>query len=800
MSNLIQDLQYGLRALARKPRFTIVMVLTLALGIGANAGVFTLVNSVLLRPLPLAEPDRVAIVYERNLPRGQDRNVVSALNFDAWRTRSESFASLAAVAYDNFIVTGEDAPPEKISGSLVNAELFAVMGVDPLLGSVFAATDDRPGAGDVAVLRHRFWIRRFGGDPDVIGQPLRLDGKTYTVVGVMPPGYLFPESADVWLPIAFSTEDLEDTGRYLHVLGRLRPGVAVAQAQTEMDLIATQLEETRPESNAGWRTSVIPLAEDLVGEARPALLVLMAAVGFVLLIACANVAHLLFVQSADRFKEMAIRSAMGASRRRIVRQLLTENGLLVLAGGILGVVLAYFAVDFLIGVGSELVPPERGVVVDARVLLFTLAVLVATALLCGAAPALRLSRTREVSTLKEGGRGTSRDRGTQRIYKSLVVTEMALALVVLIGAGLMLRSFQELRRVDFGFDAENLLVVPFSLPSFDYPDVERKEAFFHEVRGRLESLPGVRSVSAVNYLPPTWPAPASSFSIEGRPQPPSGEEPVADFRVVMPGYFETMGIAMLQGRDVTADDIPDKPFVAVVNKTMADSFWPGGNAIGQRFEILDEVVEVVGVSADVIHRGIRLEARPLVYFAYAQNRSGYARLLVRCDGEAAQQIPAIRSQVWAVDKNVPLDGIELMTQRLAGLAKESRARSVLLGAFAVVAVLLASMGIFSVMASAVAGRVQELGIRLALGAPRTSVLKMIMSEGLRLALTGVALGVAGSLALTRFMSSLLYGITAHDPATFALVALLALAVAISASYLPARRATRVEPIQVLRYE
>jgi len=804
-----QDVRYGLRSLAKNPGFTAVAVLALALGIGANSAIFSVVNAILLRPLPYKDPDRLVMVWEDRSKNGYPRDTPAAGNFHDWREQNQVFEGMAAVANQSFNLTGS-GEPERVDGRRVSANLFQLLGVEPLHGRRFLPEEDQPGAGRVVVLSHGLWQRRFGSDPQVLGSQLTLDGESHTVVGVMPADFRFPSPEDqMWVPIAFNSQEAANRGRhFLQVYARLKPGVGLEQARAEMDTIAARLQQQYPNSNTNVGAAVVPLHEQLVGDIRPALLLLLGAVGFVLLVACANVANLLLARAAARQKEIALRLALGASRARLLRQFLTESLLLALLGGASGLLLALWGVNLLRSFIPESVSQASTVSVDSSVLAFTLLVSVLTGLVFGLAPASQTSGFNLNETLKEGGRDSAAGRRGGRVRSLLVVAEVAVSLVLLIGAGLLINSFLRLRGVDPGFRTDNLLTMKVVLPKTKYPDHARRSAFYTELLGRVAALPGVNSAAVTTNLPLTFKGNSMGVSIEGRPDPGPGQRPSVVTRVVSPDYFRTMGIGLLQGRQFGRDDRADTTSVAVVSETLARRFWPGEDPLGKRLTPgpatstnPDDWITVVGVARDVRQFELDADPKPQMYLSYEQ--AGFFEpgdLVVSTAVDPLGLAGAVRQAVWQVDRDQPVSDVRTMSDILSASLARQRFSTLLLALFAAVALALAAVGVYGVMSYTVARRTHEIGIRMALGARQRDVLRLAVGQALRLVAAGVAVGLAGALLLTRVMASQLYGVSATDPVTLVTITLVLVCVALLASYVPARRAARVDPLIALRYE
>ena len=807
LADFLHDLRYAIRQQRKNPAFTIVAVITLALGIGANTAIFSVVNTILLQPLPYKDPERLVLVWEENAKQGYPTDTPTAANFGDWRDQNQLFEGMAAMAPDSFNLTGS-GDPERLEGRRVSASFFPLLGVDPHIGRAFTAAEDQPNSGHVVLLSYGLWQRRFGGDAGVVGKTLNLNGAGYTVVGVMPPRFQFPTPDDeVWVPIAFTQEQAADrNSHYLKVLGRLKPGVTLAQAQAEMSTIATRLQQQYPKTNTDLGAVITPLHEQIVGDIKPALLILLGAVGLVLLIACANVANLLLARAAVRQKEIAVRVALGARRRRLIRQFLTESVLLSTLGGLVGLAIAYGGLVVLKSFIPENISQARAISIDYKVLGFTLLVSVATGLVFGLAPAIQAVRFNQIETLKEGGRDAATGGSGKRLRSLLVMAEVAISLVLLIGAGLLINSFLRLRNVDPGFRAENLLTMKIVLPEPKYEKWKMRSTFYSDLIQRVQSLPGVKSAAVTTNLPLYSQGNSIGVSIEGKPEPPPGQELIVTTRIISNGYLDTMSIPLLKGRQLTDQDTDNSQNVAVVSETMASRFWPGEEVVGKRVSIgkvrsPEDWIQVIGVAKDVRQFELNDDPKPQMYLTYRQFGFFDAQdLVVKTDVDPASMASAVRKAVWEIDKDQPISNIRTMETILAESIARQRFSMLLLAIFAGVALVLAAVGIYGVMSYSVAQRTHEIGIRMALGAQTMTVLKLAIGYGLKLVLAGIAIGLIAAFALTRVMSTLLFGVTATDPTTFALISLLLIAVAAIASYIPARRATRVNPIIALRYE
>jgi putative ABC transport system permease protein len=801
MNTLWQDLRYGARMLLKQPGFSLIAVITLALGIGANTAIFSVVNAVLLRPLPYKEPERLMTVWETFIHLGNVQNPVAPSNFNDWREQSRSFEDLVAYSTNPVSLT-EAGEPEKATALYSGDGLLRLLGVEPVLGRAFAPGEiTQPGELKIIVIGHSLWQRRFGGEAGVIGKQVRIDGHPVTIIGVMPPSFQFPSSAiDLWVPTKMSPA-VSGTrqAHYLRVLGRLKPNVTEQQARAELEAIAARLREQYPESNRYIGAGLVPLHENLVGDVRRALLTLLAATGIVLLIACVNVANLLLARAAARYKEIAVRLAVGAGRWRIVRQLLTESALLAALGGAAGLLLTLWGVPVLVALIPASIAQAKAASVDTSVLLFTFGVALLTAVIFGLVPALQATKPNLNEALKEGTRETT---GTGRGWtrSALVIAEIALALVLLIGGGLLVRSFARLSSVEPGFRADHLLTLEVFPPYSKYPDTTKRAAFYDELLRRVEALPGVETAGVVTFLPVKGDLGEMTWITE---QPAAPKVIGAVPRMISASYFRTMGIPLVAGRAFEATDIASAPGVAVINETMARAAWPGQNPVGKRMKMGVETqpwLTIVGVVKDVRFR-LGMLPRPQAYVPYTQSPAfGPRDLVVRTQTDPLSLAAAVRQAVWAIDKDQPVANVSTMDQLLADSLDRPRFNTLLLAVFSVVALLLAAIGIYGVMSYTVTQSTRELGIRLALGAQARDVLKLVVGQGAMLALLGVAVGVLGAFALTRLLTTLLYEVTATDPLIFVGGSVLLIVVALLACYLPARRATKVDPLVALRCE
>ncbi|MFL6234885.1 MAG: ADOP family duplicated permease [Thermoanaerobaculia bacterium] len=814
LETLAQDVRYAGRMLAKRLGFTAVAILTLALGVGANTAIFSVVEAVLLRPLPYRHAGRVVVMWENNRAHPGRHNVVSPVNFLEWRDQARSFDEMAVFLDQPLSLTGV-GEPEEVPAQLVTPNLFALLGAAPELGRAFTPEDAKEGKRpSVAVLSHGLWQRRFGGAPDVIGRTVSLNGRAVSVIGVMPDGFkwFIKESsrssrpAELWLPLALSDQyrDRTKMGHFMQAAARLAPGVPPEKARAEMDTIASRLESQYVEYDKGWGVTLVPLRDQLAGEIKPALLVLLGAVGFVLLIACVNVANLLLARAAGRHKEIAIRSAMGAGRRRIIRQLLTESLLLSLLGGALGLLLSLWSVRALVALSPEHLIGDGEVGLNLPVLAFTLAASLLTGALFGLAPALEASRVKLNESLKESSRGNAGSPRGRRLRDALIVAEVGLALVLLVGAGLMVRSFVRLQAVDPGFDASRLLTLRVALPSVRYPDDAKAKAFFGQAVASLRTLPGVLSASAVSELPFATLGSATSFTIEGRPTPAPGEELDTDVRVVDEEYFRAMRIPVLAGRTFTAQEAAEDRKKCVINQSLARVYFPGENPVGKRITVVmsdnPTPTEIVGVVGDARYARLEGDLRPMVYWTPPQLTYSSMTLLLRTAGDPEDLAAPARRAIQAIDKDLPVADVRTMEDWISESVARTRFGTLLLGAFALLALTLAAVGIYGVMSHSVAQRQNEIGVRMALGARAGDVLWLVIRQGLARVLVGVGLGLLGALALTRVLASLLYGVSATDPLTFLGLALLLTAVSWIACYIPARHAARVDPLIAMRYD
>ncbi|MCU1303407.1 MAG: efflux pump, inner rane subunit [Candidatus Sulfotelmatobacter sp.] len=815
MRGIFQDIRFSLRQFRKSPGFAAVAVVTLALGIGANTAIFSVVNGVLLRPLAFKDAGRLVRVWHvppaKSFP-GMPTFSVSAANYLDWERQNQVFEGMAIYSFRGFILTGSDKP-EQVDACSASSGFFSTLGIQPMLGRVFTPEEDQAGRSNVVVLSHRLWQERFGGNRDIVGHNINLDGQSYLVAGVMPVSFQFPDFAQMWTPMAWTDKERAVRGEHHSVVvARLKPGVDLKQAQAAMNTISSRLEQQYPEDNKGWGAVVVPLHDDLVSDVRPALLVLLGAVAFVLLIASVNVANLALARTFGRQKEIAIRTALGASSARILRQVITESVLLALAGGALGLTYAHAGVRLIMAFLADKLSHSVEVKLDAKVLAFTAIISVVAGILAGVLPALRLSRGNVSQSLKQGLGRTDADSSGHGTRSILVVLEVALSLMLLVGAGLMIRSFQRLHAVNPGFDSHNVLTMSAMVSRAKFPEPSQQAGFFRQVLQRVRRLPGVESAGVIDDVPLDNGGSHQPVAIEGRPILPMSEQPEVDVRLSTPGYMSALRIPILRGRDFSDTDLAGRPTVVLISESMARQFWPNEDALGKRLTLTffpDAVREVVGVVGDVKMDGLdQTRPSPTLYFPLEQIsapanggwKSFPMTLVVRSASGSAGMATAVSNAVHDVDREMPLRDILNMDDLVANSLSQQRFNMLLLGAFAGLALLLAGGGIYSVLSYSVRRRVREIGIRLALGARVGDVLRMVVVEGLKPALLGMAIGAAGALALGRVLSSLIYEVKPADPITFFAVTGLLAAIALFASVIPAYRATKVDPMTALRYE
>jgi len=807
---VIQDIRYAVRKLSRTPAFTAIAALTLALAIGATTAIFSVIDAVLLKPLPFRDPERVVRVT--NIRDG-NRMVSSVPDFLDIRTQSKSYSSVAPIDPQAAMNLTGGSEPERVQAARVGATFWSLLGVTPALGRGFAPNEDSQSAGRTVVLSDGLWNRRFGADRRVVGKTIALDGNTYTVIGVAPPQFSFPDRPDVWIPLVFGKDDLNPEGRGAHwmgIIGRLAPNVTVAQATSELVTITRRLEQQYPESNTNMTGAVIPMQEYMVGDVRPALYVMLGAVAFVLLIACANVANLLLVRAASRESEMAVRTALGAGSWRIVRQLVIESVLLAVVGGVLGTLLALWGVDLLLAMAPQGLPRINEVTVNASVLLFTAGVTALTGVVFGLFPALHAARANVSGMLKDGMRGSSGGVASRRARNMLVMTEMALAVVLLVGAGLLIRSFGKLLAVDPGFRAERVVTFAIAAPATKYGQYAERRVLASNLMERMKRVPGVQGAAIVTGMPLSNIMMRTTAHIVGTPAERPAERKATDVAMVTPGYFSTMGISLVSGRDFTDRDGSGAPVVAIVNHEFVKRYFPNENPIGKHIELGWEQDtastggnmtlggEIVGVVGDVKRRGLSQEVFPETYASFMQPTFSSFSVVVRSTADPSTVMAAIRAQVRELDRDLPLSELRQVKELVAASVSRPRFYTTILGVFASIALILAAVGIYGVISYAVSLRTRELGIRIALGASGRQVSGLVLQQGVGLAIAGVLIGGAGAYWLTRLLSKLLFRVSATDPLTFLGVAVLLTAIAAVASFVPARRAARVDPLLAMR--
>lgn len=806
METVLADIRYAGRMLIKRPVFTAVAVVTLALGIGANTAIFSVVNAVLLNPLPYANPSELTLIWLQHPTTNQFQQPASFPDFSDWQAQSQSFERIVAMRTVAVNFTDGDEP-ERVTGARVSAGFLSMLRVSPVAGRDFLETETQPGGTPVALIGYKLWQERYGGDASLIGRAVSIDSTSYTIVGVLPRSFYYPTpDTQIYLPLIQGKNETARGSRFLRVTARLKPGVPLREAQAEMDVIAGRIAEQYPDSNAGVGVQLVPLHEQVVGKIRPALMILFGAAGCVLLIACANVANLLLARASARRAELAVRTALGASRLRLIRQLLTESVLLSSIGGFLGMLLAMWGVPSLTSISASSIPRVDEVSVSFNALLFTLAVSLATGILFGVAPALQSSSKRLIENLKEGRRGATSGAVHQRLLKLLVAAEVAIAVVLLAGAGLMVRSFISISGVNPGFNPQNVFTIGIGLTQSIYSDVQQQARFYERLTEKVSAIPGVVSAAGINRIPLLGFNASTSFTFQGKPVQ-GGTEPTADCRIATPNYFKTMGIPLLKGREFSERDAKDSPEVVIINQAMAEQFLPGEDPIGKRLQIYPNPQrwrEVVGVAGDVKLLGLDADINPALYVPVPQNpyaaamRSSF--LAVRTSGDPVSVTAAIRSEMKKVDNGVPVAQMRFLEDIVDDSVAPQRLNMWLLVAFAGLAALLAAVGIYGVMAYSVTERTHEIGVRMALGAGSADMLLMVMVDGAKVTSAGVIAGLAAAFALTRVMSSLLYKVSAADPITFAGISAVIVFVSLLASYIPARKASRVDPMVALRYD
>jgi predicted permease len=803
LDNLRRDFSYSLRVLLKSYAFTLVVVLTLALGIGANTAIFSFANGILLRPLPYPQSDRLAVINETALKRGIDSMSVSFPNFLDWREQNTVFENIGVYFGSNrFSLIGAGEPVE-IRGSRISHGLLETLRVSPQLGRTFTANEDRPDEDAVVILGHNLWQRTFGGDPNIVGQMITISNRPRTVIGVMPKGFRFPEVSDLWVPLALTTKTFTRNDHGLSAIARLKEGVTISGAQAEMSTIAARIEQQNPVTNEGLGVIVTSLHEKLASDYREGLLILLGVVGFVLLVACVNVANLMLGRATARQKEFALRAALGAGRWQIMRQVFIESLLLAIVGGALGFALSVWALQLLLKAIPFQLPFWMYFGLDLRVLGFTIAITLLTGLIFGALPALHTSRIDLNDTLKEGGRGTSGAQGYSRSL--LVVTEIALSLILLVGAGLMIQSFLRLQRVNIGLDPKNVLRASVSLPQTKYREADQQATFFKKLQAQIQSLPGVEVSSATTMVPLSGGGWGRSLTVEGYPILPVGQAPMIQHTVVAPNYFRTMGIRILLGRDFNDADNNDAPKVTIIDERLAREYWPNENPVGKRIRLgppedNEPWHTIIGVVGAVRHQRMQEDTRKSVYLPHLQIPVNGMSIVARTTSDPKDLVGAFRREVAQLDSDLPVSTVETMEEVVADSIWQPRLYAKLFGVFATGALLLAVIGIYGVMAYLVQTRTHEIGVRMALGATARDVFKLIVGRGMKLTAIGVLLGIGGAAALTRLMHGLLFNTSATDPITFILISLLLSLAAFFACYLPARRAAKVDPLVALRYE
>jgi putative ABC transport system permease protein len=804
MNTLLQDVRYGLRMLLKAPGVTGIAVLTLALGIGANSAIFSVVNAVLLRPLPYRQPAALVRVHGNNVIEKLPSSPVNPLDMADYRSQNRTLASLATFHNSSAVLTGRGEARTLRVGT-ASAGFTDVLGVPLAKGRFFNAEEEREGGERVIVLSHAFWQAEFGSDPAILDQKIALGGIPRRIIGVLSESFRSPipgpqGEAEVWRPSLLPADLTARGGHFTWCIGRLKPGVTAAQAQADLNAIAAQIEKRYPASSTGWRTRVVPLRDDLVGEVRHGLLALLGAVGLVLAIACANVAGLLLGRAAGRTRELAIRRTLGAGAWRISRQLLTESVILSVAGGVFGILLASWAKDLILAMAGSSLPAWSAVAIDGRVLAFTAGVSVLTGVLFGLGPALHGARSDLSASLKEGGAQTGQGEGRARFRRLLVTGQMALCVVLLFGAGLLLQSLWHLLRTDTGYRTTNIATVTLGLPAARYPETPQIVSFYDRLLPTLQALPGMDRVGFVNILPLSGGYSGDSFTVDEHPQPAPGREPSAEHRGISEGYFETLGVPLKKGRLFTAHDDAGGLKVALINESMARAFFPGEDPLGKHLKYNEVSREIVGIVGDIRHFGVAEAPRPEYYFPFRQDALSEQTFVVRGEGDSARLIPAIRDAIRAQDAELAVANVRTLQDLVAASVAQPRFRALLLGTFAFLALLLSAVGVYGVLATTVLQRTREIGVRMALGARRADVLAMILREGMKLVAAGMAAGLAGSLALARILAGLLYQVSATDPFTYAAAAILLGCVALLACGLPAARAARVEPMTALRVE
>jgi putative ABC transport system permease protein len=799
-----QDIRFGMRVLTKRKLFAFVAIATLGLGIGVNTAIFSVVNAVLLAPLPYGNVEELVVIWRTTLTNRNDQLPESVPNLQDLKEQSQVFEQIAAVRVQPFILTDGDQP-ERASGVRVSANLFSVLKVKPLIGRDFSTSEEQRGAAPVVIIGHSLWQQRFGADPNLIGKPITVDGKTYTIIGVLPKGISYPTAeTSLYVPLDLQPNEIRRGLQFLRLIGRLKPGVSLSQARAELNTIGVRLAQQYPQDNTDHGYNLASLHEQVVGPVRPALIVLLVAVGCVLLIACANVANLLLARASARRTEFAIRAALGATRLRLVRQMIIESSLLSVMGGALGLLLALVGVPALTAISANSIPRVAEIGINPRVLGFTAIISLLTGVVFGLVPALRASGKQTTEGLRAGRGGMTRSVVHQRLLSMLVISEVAIAMILLVAAGLMIRSFLSLNSVAPGFNSQGVMTIGIGLPSAGYPDVPKQAAFYDRLLSDVRTLPGVDSAAVAFRLPLLGFSAFTSFTIQSKPVP-QENAPTIDYRAVTQDYFKSMGIPLLEGRDFNEREMKDAPDVVIIDKLLAERFFPEGHALGQRIQIFPDPNrwrEIIGVVGDVKFTGLDADANPTIYVPLVQNpypnvlRNVF--LVARTSGDPKSLVPGIRDRLRSLDKDIPISQVRTMDEIVSASLAQRRLIMSLLLSFAVLAAVLAAVGIYGVMAYIVAQRTQEIGIRIAMGARAIDVMKMVLREGATLATVGIAIGVSAAFALTRVMASLLFGVSAADPITFVGISLLLTFVSLLACYLPARRASKVDPIVALR--
>jgi putative ABC transport system permease protein len=804
MGTLFREILFGLRLLIKRPAFSAIAIATLALGIGANTALFSVVSFVMLRPLPYDDPARLMWIWETNPGKGIESGLASGADFLDWKSQSKSFVDMAAMGTGLPTVNTGDAPEQVLAG-FVTGNYFSVLGARPMLGRTFSDDEDEPGKNHVLVSSYAFWTSRLGSNPNIVGRPIRVGDDPYTVIGVMPSGFIDTrpdeyKAAAFWTPRRPAYDPKSRRGGNLGVVGRLKADVSAPQAQQDMNAVAGAIEQQFPESNQGWRTTLMPLHERFVGEVRPALYCLLGAVGFLLLIACANVANMLLARATARERELAIRAALGAGRRRLLRQNLIESVVLALAGGICGVLVAMWGLKVLIRMAPHEIPRISEIKIDNQVLAFSIAISIFSGVVAGLLPALRASRRQLVDSLKEGGAGQSAARGTQRTGQVLASLEIALSMVLLIGAGLMANSFVRLESANLGFDPDRLLVFEIVLPPSKYP-ADSVAAFFTDLARKTEALPAVERTAVASELP-VMGTNRASFEIDGRAQAGDDAALEAGLHFISPEYFAVIKAPLIAGRSFNEFDTRQSQPVAIINQTAARRYWLARDPIGSRISVGDQGskawLTIVGIAGDIRTAELTSELSPEIYLPHTQATNRAMSLIIRTTSDPMPLIPAVRNLVHEVDKDRPLWNLTSMEQLISDSVAGPRFNTTLILAFAGLALVLALLGIYGVFSYAVAQRTQEIGIRMALGAGRRGVTRLVVRQGLIVAIVGVGAGIGGALALTSLLASMLFGVTPSDPVTFGVCAVLMLLVALAATWVPAARASRVDPMAALR--